>query len=412
MTNSDAEDTNSPAGPGGTDNGTSTHQQPQDNGAAGASQQPLSDWARDHHLTSDTVEILKNNGCDTVLVVTSLTEPDVREMTLNIGQRRMLLRAIAISQDRATPSAGMGPLPGTSTAPASTATPRGPPVAGDAATQPTAPPGVSGETHTTTQPPVLPSGGDLLADLLGQGRQNGGAQAGSTTTTPAATDPEIYLHLAAQKGEVDYYDITDFVPGDFGGTAHAESVLGTSNDLEFVARPLGRKNKLQSVTPQQWAAANSAIMAKLIQDGLLGTAGISQYLNYTYKVGDLGQAYSWQSVLSYDRAYRKLQARLSFSWGTDISHLRATTLTPKHAVNVGVPGKAGQGRGVARQGGNRTTTGTFKDEGFNVRFNLCRDFNRGSCTREQCKFTHRCGVAGCFGQHPAVSHSEHVAAKK
>ena len=90
-------------------------------------------------------------------------------------------------------------------------------------------------------------------------------------------------------------------------------------------------------------------------DGLLGTAGISLYLNYTYKVGDLGQAYSWQSVLSYDRAYHKLQARLSFSWGTDISHLRATTLTLKHAVNVWVPCKAGQGRGVARQGGNRTT---------------------------------------------------------
>ena len=230
----DAEDTNSPAGPGVTDNGTSTHQQPLDHDATGATQQPLCDWARDHHLTSDTVEVLKNNGCETVLVVTSLTESDVREMTLNIRQRRMLLCAIAISQDRATLSAGMGPLPGTSTAPAPTATPRGPPIPGDATTQPTAPPGVSGETHTTTQPPLLPSGGNLLADLLGQGRQNGGAQAGSTTTTPAATDPEIYLHLAAQKGEVDYNDITDFVPGDSGGTAHAESVLGTSSDI---ARP-------------------------------------------------------------------------------------------------------------------------------------------------------------------------------
>ena len=141
MTNPNAEDTNSPAWPGGTDSGTSTHQQPQDHDAASATQQPLSDWARDHHLTSDMVEVLKNNGCDTVLVVTSLTESDVREMTLNIEQRRMLLRAIAISQDRATLSAGMGPLPGTSAAPAPTATPRGPPVPGDAATQPTTPPG-------------------------------------------------------------------------------------------------------------------------------------------------------------------------------------------------------------------------------------------------------------------------------
>ena len=60
-------------------------------------------------------------------------------------------------------------------APAPTAAPSGLPVAGDAATQPTSPPGVSGEAHATMQQPVLPPGGDLLADLLGQGRQNGGA---------------------------------------------------------------------------------------------------------------------------------------------------------------------------------------------------------------------------------------------
>ena len=45
MTNPNAEDTNSPAGPGGTDNVTSTHQQPQDHDAACATQQPLSVWA-------------------------------------------------------------------------------------------------------------------------------------------------------------------------------------------------------------------------------------------------------------------------------------------------------------------------------------------------------------------------------
>ena len=38
-------------------------------------------------------------------------------------------------------------------------------------------------------------------------------------------DPEIYLHLATQKGEVDYYHITDLVPGDLRGTAHAETAV-------------------------------------------------------------------------------------------------------------------------------------------------------------------------------------------
>ena len=70
-------------------------------------------------------------------------------------------------------------------------------------------------------------------------------------------------------------------------------------------------------------------MARLLQDGLLGLEGVNQYLNYTYKVGELGQVYTWQSVLTYDCQYRILQSRLSFAWGTDISHLRATTLVPK-----------------------------------------------------------------------------------
>ena len=35
-------------------------------------------------------------------------------------------------------------------------------------------------------------------------------------------------------------------------------------------------------------------------------------------------------------------------------------MTPKHAINAGVPVKAGQGQGVARQGGNCTTTFRMK----------------------------------------------------
>ena len=224
----------------------------------------------------------------------------------------------------------------------------------------------------------------------------------------AVTDPEIYLHLAAIKGEADYYDIVDFVPGDLGSASASESVLSTGTDIELVARTVNSKRtKLHAVTPQQWTAANSAIMARLIQDGMLGSVGISQYLNHSFEVGELGQVYTWQSVLTYDRSYRKLQARLNFPWGTDISHLRTTTLMPKvssSGLSWGGPNR-NPGRGMGK------TTPAYKDEGFNVRFNLCRDYNQGSCNREQCKFAHRCGVTGCFGKHPAASHHEQTATK-
>ena len=292
-----------------------------------------------------------------------------------------------------------------------TATPRGT----SQAAQLHAPPIGSGATPGAGAPPTLqPSGGEpLLADLLnavqGQGRQDGGAQLDVNKTVPSAvTDPEIYLHLAASKGEADYYDIVDFVPGDLGSASASESVLSTGTDIELVARTVNSKRtKLYAVTPQQWTAANSAIMARLIQDGMLGSVGINQYLNYSFKVGELGQVYAWQSVLTYDRSYRKLQAHLNFPWGTDISHLRTTTLMPKvssSGLSRGGPNR-NPGRGMGK------TTPAYKDEGFNVRFNLCRDYNRGSCNREQCKFTHRCGVTGCFGKHPAASHHEQTATK-
>ena len=398
MTNSDS-DSSSPAEPvasaAAADAGDTMAAQDQQQAAPQAS---FAEWAKDHHLTAATCQVLADNGCDAVPIVLSLLEEDIREMQLNIGQRRMLLRAVNPAGNARRHS--------------ETATPRG---TSQPAAQLHAPPIGSGATPGAGAPPTLqPSGGEpLLADLLnaaqGQGRQDGGAQLDVNKTVPSAvTDPEIYLHLAASKGEADYYDIVDFVPGDLGSASASESVLSTGTDIELVARTVNSKRtKLYAVTPQQWTAANSAIMARLIQDGMLGSVGINQYLNYSFKVGELGQVYAWQSVLTYDRSYRKLQARLNFPWGTDISHLRTTTLMPKvssSGLSRGGPNR-NPGRGMGK------TTPAYKDEGFNVRFNLCRDYNRGSCNREQCKFTHRCGVTGCFGKHTAASHHEQTATK-
>ena len=53
----------------------------------------------------------------------------------------------------------------------------------------------------------------------------------------------------------------------------------------------------------------------------------------------------------------------------------------------------------------------YKDKCFSIGYNLSRDYYLGSCNREQVKFTLLCGVIGCFGKHPTVSHHEHSAAK-
>ena len=275
----------------------------------------LAAWATENGLTVDTIKTLEDNGCDTVDIVTSLLECDVQEMGLNIGQRRMLLKAIQAAARSNQPSA--------------------PPGVGLPQTLLPAAPSL-GSHGLPLQALVTPGGNDSggaglpLADLLsqGQGRQDGGIDINKRSQSSVGVrDPEVFLHLAAQKGEAQYHDIVHFAPGDIA--KKAESVLGANSDFELVARSLNSKqNKLWAVTPQQWSAANSAIMARLLQDDLLGLEVLNQYLNYTYKVGELGHVYTWQSVLTYDRQYRILQSRLLFAWGTDISHLRATTLVP------------------------------------------------------------------------------------
>ena len=51
-------------------------------------------WAKEHHLTAATCQFLTDNGCDSMPIVLSLLEEDIREMPLNIEQRCMLLRAV------------------------------------------------------------------------------------------------------------------------------------------------------------------------------------------------------------------------------------------------------------------------------------------------------------------------------
>ena len=54
----------------------------------------LTEWAQSFSLTADTIKKLTDNGCDSVEIVTSLEEGDVAELGLNLGQHRMLLKAI------------------------------------------------------------------------------------------------------------------------------------------------------------------------------------------------------------------------------------------------------------------------------------------------------------------------------
>ena len=310
----------------------------------------LGAWAQARHLTADTVRTLEENGCNNVAIVTAMETSDVAELKLNLGQRRMLLPAIQEAR---------GP-----TASAATSHPQPPP-------QPSDPRASSNpEGDDASQPPA-----QSLTDII-----LGRTPSALPCNPVNVDDPEIYLHMAAGKSDAHHYDIIDFVPGDV--IKDEDSVLACSDGVELIARAAqSKRGKLYHITPAQWSAANSAIMARLIRDGALGTAGVNQYLNYSFKVGDLGRTYTWSSILQYDREYHQLQARLGFVWGTDISHLRATTLIPKQWAAMSQP----SGRKPTRKPGFGAG-----DSGANMY--VCRDYNKGTCQRPVCKYSHRCSV--------------------
>ena len=195
-------------------------------------------------------------------------------------------------------------------------------------------------------------------------------------------NPLVYL---ADNKFNNYLDITDFVPSFISETN--EEVLSSSQSSELIVKSVSRKPKLESVSPLQWTAANSRILARLLLEGKICQSNIAHYLSYTVKVSTLALRYTWHSVLFYDREYRRLQASYSFPWGSDVQHLMSIHLVPRL-----------EGQKHVRADFVRST-----QKRDSVIRQKCKLFNHSTCVYGQnCKFLHVCNI--CNGSH---SQSEH-----
>nr|KAG5698507.1 hypothetical protein BaRGS_005902 [Batillaria attramentaria] len=124
-------------------------------------------------------------------------------------------------------------------------------------------------------------------------------------------DPTVFLNTA-RSGEGALYipDFISFCDDDDDNDDGRQSIeLGGG----VVIRLAKKKPRLDSVSPAQYLAANSRILARLIEVGRLSGQGIIDYLAYTAKVGEMATRYTWQSVLTYDHQYRASQAAYGFS---------------------------------------------------------------------------------------------------
>jgi hypothetical protein len=196
-------------------------------------------------------------------------------------------------------------------------------------------------------------------------------------------NPEVYLRARPRDGMDNYLKIVDYIP--VVGTATAEEI-----DLGEVTLKLKQsKIKLESVSPSQWIVANSRIMAKLIDIGVLYGQGIIDYISYTCKIGELACRYSWVSVLLYDNEYRERQCLHKFRWGSDSQHLATVCLRERNPVKNSVK--------------NVTKISSTQKKYYNGT-EICFQYNSGRCMYGQkCNFAHVCLT--CCKPHPANEHN-------
>lgn len=318
-------------------------------------------WAK--VLPSGVADIFVENGFDSWHALVNATTTDIEDLNLKPGHR---VATLAVLQE--LQSTTRGPIwrqaevaeRMTETTPAATAT----------------------QQFPTTS--TLSDIGHSLDDVL---RIPTGASA-APLGGRVDLDPCVFLNT--RSGET-ALQITDFV-------SFRDDVEHDDIELRegIVLRLAKQKPKLDTVSPAQFLAANSRILARLIESGRLAGQGIIDYLAYTAKIGEMATRYTWSSVLTYDHQYRQSQAAYGFRWGSDSQHLALVALKER-------TGDGHRHDGRAQQRSLRNARPSAPRLGLSGK-EVCKQWNRGHCAfAPRCQYEHCCSV--CLQpSHPALAH--------
>ena len=140
----------------------------------------------------------------------------------------------------------------------------------------------------------------------------------------------------------------------------------------------------------QWVAANIRILFELVREGKLQSANIWDYLAYTVKIAEMAAVYKWDSVLSYDHAFRKAQAAAGFRWTMDSPYVDKMHLRfREEKAKPKAKGREQEKRAPKK---------------------ICQLYQTNECNfGPRCWHKHICDVPGCGQNHPK---SQHVSGNK
>ena len=206
-------------------------------------------------------------------------------------------------------------------------------------------------------------------------------------------DNNLFRFLPSQK--VKYKKIVDYLE-DKSEEEEQElpSSAGAVDQATLLIRR-GKKPKLENVTPLQYIAASLKICVDLMRENELDARGMLDYMSYVVSVCELGETFTFRSLLDYDDAYRRLQAQTSFKWGAESSQAKDKCLVRRME------------KPAATKPGQQGASGRVQPRYSSPTHTPCYEFNaRGSCTRgASCRFTHSCSAPGCGESHPVTQHA-------
>ena len=311
----------------------------------------LSKFCRGHDISDDVKDVLAEHQISSKQVFASITEQDLADMDLVVGQKIMLRRVISLlRQDDEGPQADT----------ANTA------------------PSASGKD-------LLP--GINLAEEISaleaefqvpQSTQDNQASETTLATTSAAPGSAIPTASSSQAAS----------------SSPASSSVNSSPLLpsDFVFGPDGKQLKPLQLSYSQFILANIKILESLFTKSPLEAAASLTYLKF---LAIKSTRFQTKAILAFDQDYRATKAQDNFSWGSNLDDLSAQYFDA--AVAQRPP--QNESRGDSRRSGN---------EEFCFRWN----FNPNGCPNPQsCRYKHVC-IHCSSSQHKGKTSSGSANAEK
>lgn len=356
-------------------------------------------WCEESELSTGCIDTLIQKKICTSFVLSGLTEPDLKDLKLELHDRVCLRKAsslLAAEEDRvrrakAANPKGLIPPTGTVVPPASTETPPHTP-AGDGIPDPASSTGPVPEKATTRTLAQLDRVNKLIAGINGNPLDD------------LLADDHPGAASLLSSGERKAILITDYMTA-FSGSQPAEppeEILTTSDGRQITVRLPKKKPSADTLQPHQWIAANGRIIKLLLASK--PKAVVVDYCDYMTKIGDLLRDYTTSSVFWLDYQHRLAIAESDTKWSDIAPHLKDIHLKVRQA---NLPSRAQQS--TQSQNFNRRQGG-YRDNRQNANTNpgdiICGSYNsRAGCTFKNCRYNHICNEPGCTAKHPAYQHT-------